>query len=80
MELNGFENGGVEEEEGLSFVDTIVSAYGFALCTGTNRDKRVASLPKTRPTQLGSSSQCFFTSSLEVRVEVLERSSTEAQG
>ena len=49
VELNPFENGGVEEEEGLSVVDMIVSTYEFALCTGTNRDKCVALSPKDTP-------------------------------
>jgi len=46
VKLNPFKNGGVEEEERLSFVGAIVRAYGYALCAGTNRDIGVALSPK----------------------------------
>jgi len=36
--LNPFKNGGVKEEERLSFVGAIIRAHEFALCARTNRD------------------------------------------
>jgi len=41
-----FKNGGVEEEERLSFVGVITDAHGFALRAGTNRDISITLSPK----------------------------------
>ena len=37
-QLDPFEDGLVEEEEGLSFVSLVVGAYWFSHSTGANRD------------------------------------------
>jgi len=45
-----------------------------------NRNVFITLPPKYTPLKSGSSSRCFLTSSLEVRVEVSAKSSAEAQG
>jgi len=49
MQFDPFKNGGVEEDEGLSFVEAIISTYWFALSARANRDIGVAFSPKDAP-------------------------------
>jgi len=46
---NSFKNGGVEEQERLSSIDTIVRPYEFAICVKMNRNIGVALSPKDTP-------------------------------